>query len=76
MARFRLSAPAQADLETILATSLERWGIDGRSRYASLLAAALRTIADQPTAPTSRARDELFSGLRSFHIRHTRGDQG
>ncbi|MGH7823447.1 MAG: type II toxin-antitoxin system RelE/ParE family toxin [Candidatus Binatia bacterium] len=76
MARYRISAPAQADLENILATSLERWGVDGRSRYASLLAAAFRTIADQPTAPTTRARDELFAGLRSFHVRHSRGDHG
>lgn len=76
MARFRLSAPAQADLGNILATSLDRWGVDGRSRYASLLAAAFRTIADQPTAPTTRARDELFPGLRSFHVRHSRGDHG
>jgi toxin ParE1/3/4 len=76
MARFRLSAPAQADLESILARTLDRWGVDGRSRYASLLAAAFRTIADQPTGPTTRARDEVFAGLRSFHIRHSRGDHG
>jgi antitoxin ParD1/3/4 len=32
MARFRISAPARADLEHILATSLDRWGEAGRSR--------------------------------------------
>ncbi|HEX9636762.1 MAG TPA: type II toxin-antitoxin system RelE/ParE family toxin [Acidobacteriota bacterium] len=76
MARFRLSAPAQQDLQTILATSRERWGEAGRARYASLLAAAIRLIAERPSAPTTRPRDELGSGLRSFHLRHARRGRG
>ena len=45
MARFRLSRPAQADLAQILAVSNERWGIDARRRYATLLSIALRKVA-------------------------------
>jgi len=48
MARFRLSRPAQADLAGILATSAERWGLEGRRRYAAILAAAMRKVAADP----------------------------
>ena len=74
MARFRLARPAQADLANILATSVERWGTEGRRRYASLLAAAMRMIAAEPEGPLTQSRKELLSGLRSFHLRHARGD--
>jgi len=74
MARFRLSAPAKADLRNILAKSLERWGAEGRSRYAALRADSLRSLAAQPTGPTTRTRDELLPGVRSFHVRHGRGE--
>ena len=40
MARFRLSRLAQADLAQILAVSAERWGAEGRRRYAAVLGAA------------------------------------
>jgi toxin ParE1/3/4 len=74
MARFRLSAPAKADIRNILAKSLERWGADRRSRYAALLTAALRSLAAHPAGPTSRTRDDLLPGVRSFHVRHVRGE--
>jgi len=74
MARFRLSRPAQADLANILATSTERWGVEGRHRYATLLTAAMRRVAADPEGPATRDRAELLSGVRSFHIRHARGD--
>lgn len=73
MARVRISAPARDDLERILATSLARWGEAGRTRYAALLATALRAIARHPTGPTTRDRAQLASGLRSMHTRHARG---
>ena len=48
MARFRIAQPAQSDLANILAISAERWGTDGRRRYALFLAAAMRTVAANP----------------------------
>jgi len=72
MARFRLARPAQVDLVNILATSAERWGTEGRQRYAAVLAAAMRQVADQPEGPVTKKRPELRSGIRSFHVRHTR----
>jgi toxin ParE1/3/4 len=72
MARFRLARPAQIDLANILATSAERWGAEGRQRYAAVLAAAMRQVADQPEGPLTKKRPELRSGIRSFHVPHTR----
>jgi toxin ParE1/3/4 len=74
MARFRLAQPAQSDLANILATSAERWGAEGRRRYALLLAVAMRIVAANPEGPLTQARNELSPGLRSFHLRHARAD--
>ena len=74
MARFHLSGPAQADLQNILALSVERHGVEGRRRYAALVAAALRGVAANPEGPATRDRGDVFTGIRSFHIRHARGD--
>lgn len=74
MARFRVARPAQADLANILATSAERWGTEGRRRYAILLAAGMRMVAADPGSPLTQARQELLPGLRSFHSQHARGD--
>lgn len=73
MARFRLSRLAEADVVRILATSEERWGTDGRRRYAAILAAAMRTAAADPQGPITRERSDLLPGIRSLHIRHARG---
>jgi toxin ParE1/3/4 len=72
MARFRLARPAQIDLASIRATSAERWGAEGRQRYTTVLAAAMRQVADQPEGPLTKKRPELRSGIRSFHVRYTR----
>jgi toxin ParE1/3/4 len=72
MARVRLARPAQIDLATILATSAERWGAEGRQRYAAVLAAAMRQVAAEPDGPLTRKRTDLRSGTRSFHVRHAR----
>ena len=69
MARFRLARPAQIDLANILATTAERWGADGRHRYAAVLAHAMRQVADEPEGPLTWNRNELRSGIRSFHVR-------
>jgi toxin ParE1/3/4 len=72
MARFRLARPALIDLANILSTSAERWGADGRQRYAAVLAAAMRQVADDPDGPLTRKRPDLGSGIRNFHVRYVR----
>ena len=75
MARFRISAAARKDLHDILATSLQRWGDQGRERYAALLAAAWRAIARAPAGSGTRDRGDLESGIRSLPIKHVRADE-
>ena len=72
MARFRIARPAQIDLANILSTSAERWGTDGRQKYAAVLADALRQVAHEPEGPLTKKRTELRSGIRSFHVRYAR----
>ena len=72
MARFRLSLLARADLAQILAVSAERWGLEGRRRYAAVLTAAMRKVAAEPDRAATRDRAELSRGVRSFHLRHAR----
>jgi toxin ParE1/3/4 len=35
--------------------------------------AAMRKVAAEPEGPTTRHREELRTGIRSFHLRHARG---
>jgi toxin ParE1/3/4 len=72
MARYRLSRLAEVDLLQILSTSEERWGVEGRRRYAVAIASAMRKIADDPKGPTTRDRSELLTGSRSMHLRYAR----
>jgi toxin ParE1/3/4 len=72
MARFRLARPAQIDLANILSISAERWGAEGRQRYAAVLAAAMRQVAAEPNGPLTRKRPDLRYGVRSFHVRYAR----
>jgi len=72
MARFRLSRLAQADVTRILATSAERWGIEGRRYHAAMLATAMRKVAADPKGPTTRTRADLAPGLRSLHLQYSR----
>ena len=74
MTRYRLSRLAEGDLVQILATSGERWGTEGRRRYAAIIAAAMRKAAADPKGPATRDRAELSPGIRSLHVRHARGD--
>lgn len=73
MARYRLSRPAEDDISRILAASEERWGTEGRRRYAAIIAATLRQLAHDPEAPATRDRTELLAGVRSIHLRYVRG---
>ena len=76
MANVRISRRADADLTEILATSLERWGEDGRVRYRSLLVAAMNELGADPERLMSKDCSELAPELRSFHVRHVGRDHG
>jgi toxin ParE1/3/4 len=74
VARYRLSGPAKADIASALLTSEAMHGTEARIRYRALLTAALRRIAADPEGISTVDRRELFDGIRSFHIRHSRGE--
>jgi toxin ParE1/3/4 len=74
VARYRLSDPAKADVASALRTSEAMHGTDARIRYRALLTAALRRIAADPEGLSTVDRSELFDGIRSFHIRHSRNE--
>ncbi len=72
MGRYRLSAPAKADIAALLQASEAMHGLAARARYLGLLAAALRRVAALPTEPPAADRSDLIGNLRSYHIRHSR----
>jgi toxin ParE1/3/4 len=72
VAHFRVSKLAQSDLARILTASESRWGPEGRRRYAALIEAAMRQVADEPEGAATRDRNALHSGTRSLHLRHVR----
>jgi toxin ParE1/3/4 len=74
MARYRLTRSARNDMGSILRTSEERHGRDARTRYAALLAAAMRRVAVDPQGRSTSDRNDLRPGMRSFHIRHSRDE--
>ena len=74
MARYRLTASARRDIGSILRTSEERHGRDARTRYAALVLAALRRVAENPEGRATHDRGDLQPGFRSFHIRHSRNE--
>ena len=45
---------------------------NARIRYRGLLTAALRRIAETPNGVSTADRSEIFEGLRSHHIQHSR----
>jgi toxin ParE1/3/4 len=74
MRRYQFSRLAEDDLSLILTTSEERWGADGRRRYAAIISAALRKLANDPDRTATRDRSEISPGIRSMHLRLARGD--
>lgn len=49
-------------------------GTDARIRYRALLTAALRRIAADPQGRSTVDHGDLFAGVRSLHIRHSRNE--
>jgi toxin ParE1/3/4 len=66
--RLRLSAPAERDIEDILAHSEAEFGEIARLRYETLLTTAFTDLAADPGRAGVRIRDELGPGVRSYHL--------
>jgi toxin ParE1/3/4 len=74
MARYKLSEPAEADIAAILRRSETVHGKEARVRYRACLTAAMRRVAADPEGRSTVDQAEVDSGLRSYHIRHSRHD--
>ncbi|WP_181168816.1 type II toxin-antitoxin system RelE/ParE family toxin [Mesorhizobium sp. B2-4-17] len=72
MAKYRLSTPAEAQIDEILDWSEQNFGELARERYAALLVAAMDDVAGHPRQKTI-FRKRLASGeVGIYHIRHSR----
>ncbi|MCZ2413308.1 MAG: type II toxin-antitoxin system RelE/ParE family toxin [Burkholderiales bacterium] len=56
MARYRLSAAAQADIIHVLTWTHEHFGEAARKRYEVLIVAALRDVSNSPAGFRARVR--------------------
>ena len=63
---YKLSLYAEKDIEQILAYTLKTWGINQFHAYRTRIAQSLDTIGNDPKVSTSRRRDHLFPGCRSY----------
>jgi toxin ParE1/3/4 len=68
MTRLAISAAARRDIRRALDYSARQWGAGQRQRYRALIGDGLKALLDDPNHPASRARDEIFPGVRSYHI--------
>ena len=76
LTNFGFGTLAKADISSILRTSEERHGREARVRYRALLTAAMRRTAADPEGNLTAERTELQQGIRSYQIRHSRGESG
>ena len=72
MASIRLTGPAASDIAELLEWSEETFGTLARRRYEALIATALKDIAQDWQRAGSVRRDDLKTGCRAFHLRHSR----
>jgi toxin ParE1/3/4 len=72
MRTFRLSKAAQGDIVDILGWTQENFGNEARLRYLVLIVTALKDIAADSERNGSVPRPELGTGVRSYHLLHSR----
>jgi toxin ParE1/3/4 len=72
MPAIRLTGPAASDIAALLEWSEETFGTTARRRYEALIATALKDIAQDWQRAGSVRRDDLRTGCRAYHLRHSR----
>lgn len=70
--RYRITATARADIVATLRYSHVQFGGPARLRYQSLIYTALSNVAISPKRIGSADREDIFFGLRSYHLHHAR----
>lgn len=68
MTYFVLTSYAKKDYKGILRFTRTKFGPLQRDRYKLILDQAIYDVALEPNRPGSRPRDEIYPGVRTFHI--------
>lgn len=63
-----LTKGAQHDIEGIKDYTLENYGEQATDAYLNLVGQALQDLQNDPFRPGSRAREEIATDVRSYHI--------
>ena len=74
--KYRLTDLADSDIEEILTYTDREFGLRQFEVYRGLIEEACQLIGEAPMRPSSRSRDELGKGVRSFHIEIAAGRKG
>ena len=64
----RLANTAEADFDSILRWTAQRFGPAPAASYGDQLAATLASLGRGPTVAGVRQRDEIRAGLRALHV--------
>lgn len=67
-----LSDDAQADFQTIVRQSNERFGAQAARRYLRLLQTAIMKVGCEPQTLLSKPYESAHQSVRFYHIRHSR----
>lgn len=70
MSRYVLSPLAVADLEDVFEYTLLTWGEEQFERYRKAMVLAFESLAKNPLARGSKARDDLMKGCRFYRVEH------
>jgi toxin ParE1/3/4 len=74
--KYRLTDLADADIEDILDRTATRFGSRQCEAYQTLIEQACQMVGEDPMRASSRSRDELGRGVRSFHVAIAAGRKG
>jgi toxin ParE1/3/4 len=67
-----VTAPAERDLQNIFQWSETEFGSAAADRYEVLIAQALADVGENPYRPGAKHRQELLSGVYTYHLASSR----
>lgn len=72
MRTVRVAPAAEGDIGSILSWTEETFGSRARARYAALVVQAISDLADDPDRPGVSDRPEIATGIRAYHLGHSK----
>jgi toxin ParE1/3/4 len=73
---YRITAPAERDIKSILAETLKVFGTLQLAVYVAIIDRALAMVGEEPDRPGSIDRSEIRPGVRLFHLGLAAGRRG